>query len=469
MSGKLRLIEESDLPASWQLASLGNFLRRKSKTFNPVKAPNETWELYSVPSHETGRPEIARSEVIGSNKQFVGIGDVLLSKINPRLNRSWVVGDYSRNEKIASTEWIVFEKSPKILSGYLKYALSDIRVRDFMAHNASGVGGSLTRVKPGLMDSIYIGLPPIDEQNSILSKIESLLSELDKGIESLKTAREQLKVYRQAVLKHAFEGKLTAQWREENKDKLESPEQLLTRIPVPSQPRGGREASREVIEGIGALAVNKPKKNVPEGWVWTPLLRVARQETGHTPSRRKPEYWGGDQYWIGIVDARLHHGQKINDTLQKVTSEGLENSSARILPSETVCLSRTASVGYVCIMGKPMATSQDFATWSCTEALDSKFLMYAIIAEGSEIRRFGKGTTHTTIYFPEIRALHIALPSVTEQRTIVDLLEKKLQYVDLVLNDIDEQILRTETLRQSILKKAFTGQLATKTEDQEST
>ena len=73
-------------------------------------------------------------------------------------------------------------------------------------------------------------LAPQNEQTRIVAKIEELFSELDKGIESLKTARRQLEVYRQAVLKHAFEGKLTAQWREENKDKLEKPEQLLARI-----------------------------------------------------------------------------------------------------------------------------------------------------------------------------------------------------------------------------------------------
>ena len=64
----------------------------------------------------------------------------------------------------------------------------------------------------------------------IVAEIEELFSELDKGVENLEKAREQLKVYRQAVLKHAFEGKLTAQWREENKDQLENPEQLLARI-----------------------------------------------------------------------------------------------------------------------------------------------------------------------------------------------------------------------------------------------
>ncbi|WP_267283290.1 restriction endonuclease subunit S [Marinobacter gelidimuriae] len=160
-----------------------------------------------------------------------------------------------------------------------------------------------------------------------------------------------------------------------------------------------------------------------------------------------------------MVDARHHHGLVIQDTLQKATKLGLENSSARILSTDTVCLSKTASVGYVTIMGKPMATSQDFATWSCTEALDPKFLMYALMAEGNEIRRFGKGTTHTTIYFPEIRALHICLPSVQEQKVIVETVESKLQHIGKMVQEIKNQLKRSDTLRQSILKKAFSGQL----------
>ena len=67
-----------------------------------------------------------------------------------------------------------------------------------------------------------IYLPNRKTQDLVVAKIEELFSELDKGIESLKTAREQLKIYRQALLKHAFEGKLTEQWRKENSDKLET-------------------------------------------------------------------------------------------------------------------------------------------------------------------------------------------------------------------------------------------------------
>src|SRR5699024_169080 len=68
------------------------------------------------------------------------------------------------------------------------------------------------------------------EQKKVVDKLEEIFSLLDIGIVNFKTAKEQLKIYRQSLLKHAFEGKLTEQWRKDNPDKLESPEQLLTRI-----------------------------------------------------------------------------------------------------------------------------------------------------------------------------------------------------------------------------------------------
>lgn len=309
------------------------------------------------------------------------------------------------------------------------------------------------------LQEFTIPLPPLAEQKRIVAKIEELFSELEAGEESLRAARRQLGVYRQSLLKQAFEGKLTETWRAENPGKLESSEKLLARIPAPPQPRGGREASIGVIEGFAGLSVNCPSKPLPANWSWTPLLRIARQETGHTPSRNRPEYWDGEFSWMSIPDARMHHGRTITSTTQTITQLGLDNSSARLLPEGTVCLSRTASVGYVCIMGKSMATSQDFATWSCTPALMPKFLMYAFIAEGDEIRRFGKGTTHTTIYFPEIRALHIALPPVPEQQEIVRLLDEQFEAIERNEREIDAALKRSEALRQAILKKAFTGQL----------
>ncbi len=213
------------------------------------------------------------------------------------------------------------------------------------------------------------------------------------------------------------------------------------------------------IRGKAALAVNMPADPAPSGWAWVPLNLVARQETGHTPSRSHPEWWGGEVPWIGLRDARLHHGGTIFETQQTINSDGLANSSARLLPQGTVCLSRTASVGYVVMMGREMATSQDFVTWTCSDALVPEFLMKALIAEGEDIRKFGKGTTHTTIYFPEVRAFHICLPPLAEQKRIV----AKLDALNAKSTRARTELARIETLvaryKQAVLGKAFSGEL----------
>ena len=109
------------------------------------------------------------------------------------------------------------------------------------AINAETSSVTVKHLSSKTIETIPLPLPPLNEQHRIVAKIEELFSELDKGVENLEKARKQLKVYRQAVLKHAFEGKLTAQWREENKDQLENPEQLLARI---KQERSARHDQR---------------------------------------------------------------------------------------------------------------------------------------------------------------------------------------------------------------------------------
>ena len=185
---------------------------------------------------------------------------------------------------------------------------------------------------------------------------------------------------------------------------------------------GGRPATAGTITGNFALSVGMPDQPAPEGWCWTKLTDVARLETGHTPGRKRPEYWGGDIPWIGIKDATGNHGRKLYDTIQHTNELGIANSSARILPENTVCLSRTASVGYVVVMGRPMATSQDFVNWVCSENLHSQFLKYVLLGEQSAFLRFASGTTHQTIYFPEVKAFYVCLPPPPEQRAIAHIL-----------------------------------------------
>ncbi len=185
---------------------------------------------------------------------------------------------------------------------------------------------------------------------------------------------------------------------------------------------GGRDATPAVIPGRFALSVGNPELPLPGGWSWRALGDLARLETGHTPSRQHPEYWDGSIPWVGVRDATGNHGRVIMDTAQHVSTAGIENSSARLLPTNTVCLSRTASVGYVVVMGRPMATSQDFVNWVCGPELDYRYLKYVLLAEREALLRFAHGSVHQTIYFPEAKSFHVALPPRPEQERIADVL-----------------------------------------------
>jgi type I restriction enzyme, S subunit len=215
---------------------------------------------------------------------------------------------------------------------------------------------------------------------------------------------------------------------------------------------GGRAETSGIIPGDCALSVGKPDKSTPEGWGWVKLTDVARLETGHTPSRKHSEYWGGDVPWIGIKDATGNHGETIFKTNQYTNELGISNSSARILPAQTVCLSRTASVGYVIVMGVPMSTSQDFVNWVCDETkLDYNYLRYVLLAENASYARFSSGTTHQTIYFPEVKAFHICMPDLGTQKAISGVLRALDNKIAL-----NRQINTTlESMAQALFKSWF--------------
>ncbi len=109
--------------------------------------------------------------------------------------------------------------------------------------------------------------------------------------------------------------------------------------------------------------------------------------------------------------------------------------------------------------GFETASSQDFVNWVCTDAILPEFLMYALIAEGEDIRKFGKGTTHTTIYFPEVKAFHVCLPPLNEQRRIVAKIEELFSDLDAGVAALKRAKANLKRYRAAVLKAAVEGKL----------
>ncbi|KQI69341.1 hypothetical protein AN189_06220 [Loktanella sp. 3ANDIMAR09] len=209
--------------------------------------------------------------------------------------------------------------------------------------------------------------------------------------------------------------------------------------------------------------------DIPEGWLAPKFTMVARQETGHTPSRKEPDYWVPEDCvipWLSLADVwQLRSGENVYlyDTSEKISEFGMANSSARLLPKNTVVLSRTASVGFAAIMGQPMATTQDFAGWICGPTIRPKFLYYVLRAMKPEFRRLMMGSTHQTIYMPDIRAFRTPLPSLNEQDQIVNELDASIGTYRMVHRSIQTSIDRLREYRAALISAAVTGQIDVQT------
>ena len=138
---------------------------------NPAASPDEEFELYSIPAHDRGGPEIAKGSAIGSSKQIVEPSDVMISKIIPHIRRARVVGPSSGRRQIASGEWIVF-RGESFHPAYLRHFLLSDRFHAQFMNTVAGVGGSLVRARPQQVKSIDIPMPSKAEQRRIAAILD---------------------------------------------------------------------------------------------------------------------------------------------------------------------------------------------------------------------------------------------------------------------------------------------------------
>ena len=354
--------------------------------------------------------------------------------------------------------------------------------------SGKGTGSTFKSVTKGFVEDLEFDLPPLPEQRRIVAKIEELFSELDKGVESLKTARTQLNVYHQAVLKHAFEGKLTAQWREENKDKLEKPEQLLARIKREREARyqrqlqewkaavktweesgkpGKRPARLLKLKEISQLLLAETEilPSLPGGWSYLRLGLVINEPKYGTSKKCDYNYEGTGVLRIpnvvrGVVDASDLKGTHFEEDEKRTYA--LRNRDILVIRSngsisivgECAIVSKAEEqylyAGYLIrLRSNPVALLPDYLA-----ALLSSHLLR------TQIEHKAKSTSGVNnINSGEIQSLIVPLCSLSEQEVVIERLSASLSAIDAIEAEIDNQLLKADALRQSVLKIAFAGQL----------
>ncbi|WP_434135311.1 restriction endonuclease subunit S [Pseudomonas luteola] len=362
-------------------------------------------------------------------------GDLVFARTGATVGKSFLIKG-SIPESVFASYLIRVRPIKRELSSYLGYFFKSLDYWKQITEFSSGIGQP--NVNGSKLKALKVPLPPLAEQTRIAQKLNELLAQVDTLKSRIDGIPTLLKRFRQSVLAAAVSGRLTEDWRKVLEVPKENPTPFKSAL-VFSPSEQGR---------------------LPKKWSWEMLTKLALLESGHTPRKSVTEYWeNGDVPWISLQDIRAADGKEIFETKYMPTELGIKNSSARLLPKGTVCFSRDISVGYVTVMGRSMATTQHFANWVCKEKIKPKYLMYAFMASRDHLTMSGQGSTVKTIYMPALKELRLATPSIEEQTEIVRRVEQLFAFADQLEAKVKTAQARIDQLTQSILAKAFRGEL----------
>ena len=480
--------EKKQLPLGWREASLGELItvlrgvsyKKQDATTEPAAGKIPILRASNIDARLNFIDLVYVPQEYVSEVQLLNVGDIVIAASSGSRH---VVG------KAASltVPWVgsfgafCYGLRPHLqaTASYLSLFLQTSIYRDYVSALSAGI--NINNLRREHIEGVPLPIAPLNEQRRIVAKIEELFSELDKGVESLKTAREQLKVYRQAVLKHAFEGKLTAQWREENKDKLEKPEQLLARIKQEREARYERQLQEwtgdvKTWEAKGKLGKKptKPKKlkalfsdevpTLPEGWSWFSLSAIAGNiQIGPFGSLlHKADYLVGGTPLVNPSHIRF---QRIEpDRTLTVSAGKLHQLGKYVMHENDIVIGRRGE------MGRCAVVTAAEAGWLCgTGSLFVRLLssmnphFYSWVLGSQRVKDFlaasSIGTTMQNLNEGILHRVPVPVCSRHEQDEVFREIERQYSTLDHIEAIIDSEITKSATLRQSILKRAFAGQL----------
>ena len=337
-----------------------------------------------------------------------------------------------------------------------------------------GVGTTFNAITGNQLKTFEIPLPPLPEQHRIAAKIEELFTKLDAGINELHKAQSQLKRYRQSVLKAAFEGKLTEAWRTEHQDEIEPASVLLERILKRRREKWEGEQLEQMKakgkmpkddkwkmkykEPIALDTSNLPK--LPDGWRWTTVGSISLIASGQTPKGINDLDSAGEIPFYKISDMNKLGSEKFMRTAEiTLDNDEIERLRIHVREQGTVVFPKR---------GGAIATNKK-RILSCPSAYDLNImgvLPYIVPTDffyqwllSIDLAALSDGSNVPQLNHKDINPLPFPLPPLSEQQAIISEVESRLSIAEAVEKTITVELKRAEQLRQSILKKAFSGKL----------
>lgn len=477
---KLIEINSSDLPAGWSVSSIGQISLYIQRGKSPAYAENSDLPVVNQKCVRWDGIERRYLKFIHpsqfekwSSERFLVNGDILWNSTGTgTIGRAALVQISNDERMVADSHITIIRPSNNVFAKYIHYWIMSSAVQNSIGEVQSGSTNQVELSKRAV-ESTPIPLAPLDQQKLIVSKIEELFSHIDTGIEGLKKTRAKLQQYRKSVLKDAVTGKLTEKWREQNFDKLEPAEKMLERIL--NERRSSWERKQIQLHEIKGWKLKEnnwhtkyigPKSINFEGERHFSHLIVTLEHISfysiYGPRFSSEQYAEDGAIVLRTTDID-EHGRVNFQKAPKINLTENEFKKYRVDKGDFL-ITRTGSIGTLAIYNDeydaiPGAYLLHYKL--LTRSVNSLYI-YFVFKSPQVQKELSNSTTGIGIQnlnAPNLEKIEFILPSIDEQNEIVSLVSEKLRHVEKCQSDIESLIKKAHLQRQSVLAKAFSGEL----------
>lgn len=484
-------MNKSSLPESWKIVkvdSVGNLFRgisykKNDATLEPHKGYLPILRANNINGELNFDDLVYVPSKYVEDRQVVKKGDIIIAMSS---GSKKLVGKSAKAKNDFSGSYgafcAMFRPTESVSKDFVALFFNGPSYRRLISEIAKGT--NINNLKREHILDLDFPLPPLREQYRIVEKTEALFSELENGIEQLKTAQQQLKVYRQSVLKSAFEGKLTSEWRKSQISRQKdggqaNPKSQITGMAaeptVTYRPASAKELLERIKQEREAQAKESGKKlkpiapltekelaelpELPEGWSWVRLYEVAESSLGKMLDQQKNK--GTLLPYLRNINVRW--GSFDVGNLAEMRVEDSESDRFGVKYGDLI----------VCEGGEPgrcaiwrnqvpnMKIQKALHRVRFINAVKAEYFFYFMLLSGMSdtLEKYFTGTTIKHLTGESLNQFPMPVCSPAEQHQIVQEIETRLSVCDKLEETITASLHQSEALRQSILKKAFEGKL----------
>jgi type I restriction enzyme, S subunit len=444
-----------EIPENWAWTRISNFITLERGITFPATAKNFEFNEGLIGCARTANIQeeflwddliyIDKSYTKGNEKKLVRKNDILMSVANSYHLVGKVSFIREIKEDITFGGFLLCIRpnivNDKFLYYYFRYLFLNGKIQQLATQTTN-----IANINAKKIQSLPMQLPPQDEQKRIVQKVERMLSKIENAKQLIEEAKETIEIRRAAILDKAFRGELTRKWRDEN-NKKEDALEYITFLKKTSNFNG----SDEIIEPY----------SLPNGWKWARIGELFHVQVGSTPSRKNVEYWEGEHPWLSSGEVQFN---TVDESRERVTDLAVKESRLKLAPKGSILfgmIGEGKTRGQVALLNLDAYHNQNIASiWVSKTKISSLYVYYWLMSQYNKNRQNSAGNNQPAYNKSRVQELLIPIAPLDEIEVITNQLQKilnlegninNLLFIESTINDI----------RQSVLSKAFRGELGT--------